>query len=115
MYENVAPENLKTFISERMHVPSSRKNDVEALADYAIEKCPLSTAISVISPEEDEVSFVVFSDVDVMVGISYFGYFAQVSNDGRVNSCEIRIGDIDVTVEDFLSRVDKAVGIVSGS
>ena len=114
MYENVAPENLKTFILEKLHVPNSRKNDVEALANYVIEKCPHGIAISVINPEEDEVSFVVSSDVEVLVGISYFGYFARVSNNRRMNSCEISIGDVDVTVEDFLSRVDRATNIVAG-
>lgn len=112
MYTQVELEKLKDVINNEADIPSHLEHDVEKMVEFVTEKCPSDEVID-FYVTENHVSFAFSSDTEVFIKKSGQRYFARVSDASEANSFEIDTDDPNVTVEDFLSRVDRAIRIVA--
>lgn len=112
MYTQVKLEKLKDVINNEADIPSYLEHDVERMVEFVTEKCPSDEVID-FYVTEDHVSFAFSSNAEVFIKKSGQRYFAHVSDASEANSFKIDIDDPNVTVEDFLSRVDRAIRIVA--
>ena len=114
MYTQVELEKLKDVIDNEADIPRHLEHDVEKMVEFATEKYSSDKVID-FYVTEDHISFAFSSDAEVFIKKSGQRYFAHVSDDSGANSFKIDIDDPNVTVEDFLSRVDRAIDIVVAS
>lgn len=112
MYTQIELEKLKDVIDNEADIPSHLEHDVERMVEFVTERYSSDEAIDFYATE-DHVSFAFSSDAEVFIKKAGQRYFAHVSDASGANSFKIDIDDPNVTVEDFLSRIDRAIRIVA--